>query len=106
LRHIRRRGALALQLSSQVNRPRAVPEQSRDGRSTIQTRSTTVWFHLIADRAGRTGLGGGSINYSEADALDFLPDVAEIPPRCTGSRFTFHFANCAVSVGTSLAVNE
>jgi hypothetical protein len=52
------------------------------------------------------GEQGGPINYSKADALDFLPDVAEIPPRRAGSRFTFHFANCALSVGTSLAVKE
>jgi hypothetical protein len=69
---------LALQLSSQVNRHGPPPEESR----------------------------AGPINYSKADALDFLPDVAEIPPRCTGSRFTFHFANYALTVGTSLAVNE
>jgi hypothetical protein len=46
-------------------------------RSTIQTKLGAIRFHLMLDRAGRTGIGGrigaGPINYSDTGAADFLP---------------------------------
>ena len=63
----------------------------------------------LDNRAAPKESRGGPINDPDADALDFLPSAPTSPrfPHAVRVRvFTFHFVNYALSVGTSLAVNE